>query len=265
MAGTDIDEAIRKIRSGDFKTGWVIFNGIRTKRALAKAELEAAYVALSEQLILLEQKQREAKLAQAETEATKEDIKLQVELKLALHSLEMENIDFQKVDIRAKTKLTAQAIDRGLTIESDQQLRVAEGQSKVRTGELREVSQIEIDKARQMGEDELRREINKMQEQVRLAIIADKLGEHQMIEMIVEQQTRIYEKIQGIEQNPSLSDRTRRRMLNDLEEFVLTLKEDRRAREDRLLQAGNRQGLREVRETAKLRGDYREDPKAREE
>jgi hypothetical protein len=265
MAGTDVDEAIRKIRSGDFKTGWAIFNGIRTKRALAKAELEAAHSALADQLIGLEERQRQAKLSQAKTEAAKEDIRLETELKLALHSLEVENIEFQKVDIKAKTKLTNQAADKGLTIESDQKLRVAESESTIKVGETRELSQIKIDEAKQMGEDELRREITKMQEQVRLAIIADKLGEHQMIEMIVEQQTRIYEKIQGIEQNPSLSERTKRRMLNDLEEFVLTLKEDRRAREDRLLQAGNRQGLREVRETTELRGDYRKDPKTGEE
>lgn len=104
-------------------------------------------------------------------------------------------------------------------------------------------SSIEVEKVKQLHEHELNLRIQEMREQVRLAIITTVLTEHQTLQVIADLQARIYEQIQGIEQNPSLTDRTKQRMIHDYEELALTFKEDRRAREDRLLQAHDRKGL----------------------
>jgi hypothetical protein len=97
--------------------------------------------------------------------------------------------------------------------------------------------------------------IEEMREQVRLAILSKALSDHQILRMIVELQAEAYMAIQGVEQNPNLTERTKARMVNDYEEFVLTLKEDRRAREDRLLQANNQKELSGSDEVTDLRTD----------
>jgi hypothetical protein len=267
--GSDIVDAVTRIRNGDFKTGWGFFNRIKKERILAKAELEAAKSALTDQLIALEERQRQAVLTQAQTEAARQDIKLQVDLKLALHSLEV-------LEVETKKKLTQQAVDRGLTVDSDQKLRVSETESRLRTDEESRLvdlrikekdtdSQREIDKFRLTKSIELQNTLEEMREQVRLVIIADLLTGHQKIELVIEQADRINMQLQEIRRNPELDEITRLRMLNDREEFLLTLKEYRRAEENRLLQTGNRQGIQEVRETSNLRRDYRKALKAREE
>lgn len=267
--GSDIVEAVARIRSGDFKTGWKFFNQIRTKRTLAKVELESARVALAEQLIALEERQRQAKLSQAQTEAAKEDIRLGVELKLALHSLEV-------LEIESSKKLTSQAADKGLTVESHQKLKVAGSESDIKINEEGKLSDIrtkekdkdaerDINKTKELNEHEHRLELEKMQEQVRLAIIVDKLGEHQMIELILEQMERLHTRMSAIRHYIQIDDEARVQLLNDYDEYLLTLRKDRRSREVRLVQADQTKRLPEGQQTTNLRRDYRKALKTGEE
>lgn len=151
-------------------------------------------------------------------------------------------------------KVIQAAGQRGYTVETDQKIL-----------ETRELSQIKIDEAKKMGEEELRREIEKMQEQVRIAIIADRLGDHQMIELILEQIERLHVKMSDVRQNVKLDQEAKTQILSEYAEYILTLSNDRRDREGRLVQAPNRQRLPEGQQTDNLRGDYREDPQAGEE
>jgi hypothetical protein len=123
--------------------------------------------------------------------------------------------------------------------------------------------EIEINKVERLADSDQKREFEKMREQVRLSMIAHQLTEHQKVTLIIEMLDLMYKEIQQIQDDPVLADTTKQRMIQDREEFIVSLKKDRKKREgrlseDRLVQGGRQKGLRAGDEAAKLRGDYRE-------
>jgi hypothetical protein len=112
-----------------------------------------------------------------------------------------------------------------------------------------------IDRARELGLDlptymailqkkefnrlDLEKEITVMQEELRNALIAKHFSEHQMIGLLSTQLDTMYEQINRIQTDPELPDWVKQRMIEDREEYVNTLKEDRRVRQKRLLETDN--------------------------
>jgi hypothetical protein len=212
---------------------------------MSHAEIINARNAINQALIESEQQVAEAKAAKFQSEHTLQLLQDQEAMRQALLGLEQEQVKLKK-------RLTKQAAKRGLVVEVDQSLRLLEAQNK-----------LEIAKVERLADSDQKREFEKMREQVRLSMIAHHLTEHQKVSLIIDMLDLMYKQIQEIEDNSDYSDRTKQRMIEDREEFVVSLKQDRKEREgrlseDRLVQGGRQKGLRAGDEAAKLRGDYRE-------
>jgi hypothetical protein len=138
-----LQDDIRALQSGDYETGWAIFNRFRTKRAVAKAELFAARKILANELVALEQAkrsaiiaERETYIAQRESQEADNEFERQLELKLAVHSLDMALKEADKFLLEEATK-------RGMRVENFQALLVYEGSEKIRVA-----SELELEKGR---------------------------------------------------------------------------------------------------------------------
>lgn len=165
----------------------------------------------------------------------------------------------------AEKKVADKASQKNLTPEAHVEIKKEKAISAIRIKEKDKDSTREINKTKELNEHGHKLELDRMKEQVRLAILADKLGEHQMIEIILEQMQRLYEKMSAVRANGNLDETAKTQILSNYEEYLVTLTTDRREREGRLVQADNRQRIQPAPQTANLRGDYREDPQAREE
>ena len=98
---------------------------------------------------------------------------------------------------------------------------------------------LKVEEKKHLNEADLNNELAKMREQVRLAIIAEHLSEHQKITLVNEHLDSLYKQIDEIEKMTDISEKTRQRMIEDREEIITTLKDDRRARQKGLLEAHN--------------------------
>lgn len=96
----------------------------------------------------------------------------------------------------------------------------------------------EVEKHRLMTQIDLDREFAEQREAVRLAILSESMEEHQKLFLLQELLDLTYNQIHEIEIR-SLPEHIRTRMIEDREETILTLKEDRRVRQTRLLQTGH--------------------------
>lgn len=98
---------------------------------------------------------------------------------------------------------------------------------------------LSVEQKKAFNQADLDNELAKMREQVRLAIIAKHFSNHQMISLISEQLDTLYLRIEEIRESNSIPEAAKRRMIEDREEYITTLKEDRRGRQKRLLEAHN--------------------------
>jgi hypothetical protein len=248
------------VQSRDNVNRSIVGTGVEIWDNRRATHLAASRQGLAQALNALHQAEGAAKTAKAENDLALTRHSLAHELELLQHNFKQETVKYN-------TQITEQAGKEGRTLETDQAVKLKEGESQIKIKEEEEHARIEIKKFKKMKEAELRNTLEEMRERVRLAIIADYLTEHQKIQLILEQSDLLYQQIQGIGENPALNEITKSRMINDREEFLLTLKEDRRGREDRLLQAGNnkQQGHQQVGQDTNLRGDYRQAIEAGEE
>jgi hypothetical protein len=233
---------------------------IQTKHIQYNIPAVQAKAQMASALAELHKAEGTAKAAKAENDLAMARQGLAYELELLQHGLAQETV-------KANTAITEQAGENGLTLIADQELKVEGGKSKIKTDEQGRLDALEVEKFKQMKSEELKNTLEEMRERVRLAIIADRLVDHQLLELVLEQAERLHAKMTGIRENPSLTEVSRTRLLNDYEEVLLTLKENRRGIEDRLrsVQEDNGQGLRQVHETANLRGDYKKELASGEE
>jgi hypothetical protein len=111
------EEAIQAIRDGNFKTGWAFINRFRTNRTLSREELVRARNALSDALIDSEAKVAHLKSVQYANEHILEELKLQTEMRLAHHMLEL-------TAVQANTQLTKEALSRGVTLPNYQTMQM---------------------------------------------------------------------------------------------------------------------------------------------
>ncbi len=128
------------------------------------------------------------------------------------------------LQINAEAQLLEQALEDGLTIENSQTLKVAKAQSQIRIDEQREMTAIELDKL-----------FAESREAVRNGIISKKMTNHQQIFVIQELLDLAYDQIHQIE-NSNFSDDIKRKKIEDREQTIKALKEDKHARETGLFQ-----------------------------
>ncbi|MGI8467751.1 MAG: hypothetical protein ACR2N3_04795 [Pyrinomonadaceae bacterium] len=175
------------------------------------------------------------------------------------------------LSLKHQSVLINEALKYGLTVETYQQLKQTEGLNHLEINRAKELTDIEVKREKEiswvrseeyarMQEIECEKEkrsaeiqsnkhyeiekinldnkILEKQEIVKLALIAGHLSEIQKMRLVQEQIDDINKDIDQIESNPEFSNRLRKRMIEDREEMIKTLKENRRARA-RLLEADN--------------------------
>jgi hypothetical protein len=178
----------------------------RTKLAQALTQEELAVL---QQAALLEQEVANRKKSEAEYKVF-----------LAEHHVILTGLMNKEV-------LTKNATESGFTPEIHQEI-------------LKEKALVEIDldRHRQLTEMELDKDLRKMQEKLKLSIIAKTLTSQQQLHLVQELLDNTYKQIEEI-QNSSYSESTKARMIADREEIIQELKSGR----PRLLQDGDRPGL----------------------
>lgn len=131
-----VEKDVSDVQSGKYSTGWAIFNRLRTKRAVSRAELLRARNDIAAQLVELEEKQRAAQVSKKRTDIALEELDREVDLKIALHLL-------NRATMEAETFLIQEAQRNGLTLANNQTLLVFEGTEKIRVA-----TQLELEKGR---------------------------------------------------------------------------------------------------------------------
>jgi ribosomal protein L30E len=155
----------------------------------------------------------------------------------------------QLLNIQHQARLIESAMANNLSVDNDQQLRMADGFSVIANNDADKQSQrdlkmsqslsnLKVTEHKQIEEINLNNKILEKQEVVRLAIINKHLSEIQKMRLVQEQIDDINQQIDEIENNRQFSNRLKQRMIEDREEMIITLKENRRARA-RLLEANN--------------------------
>ena len=117
----DIKKDIEDLQSGDYETGWGIFNRFRVRGAVTRTELISARNALARELIKLKEANRELTVSDYRDEHIRERLEREEDLEIAVHMLNVATTQAGIVDAQAKTYLTRSAAEKGLTLESDQE------------------------------------------------------------------------------------------------------------------------------------------------
>src|SRR5215216_2749532 len=129
----DLHEAIEKIKSGDYKIGWKWVNEIRTKQRMSRADVLIAENAIAEQIRQRELLVDRLKVEQAQHQRVLDELQ---------HLWELERIQVELEQV--KTTLTADAAGRGLTLETDQEIKKAEAQSRIKIDEIKQLNENEL-------------------------------------------------------------------------------------------------------------------------
>jgi hypothetical protein len=119
----DLKKDIEDLQSGDYTTGWAIFNRWRTNRAVSKAELIQARNALGRELIRLKELNREVAISDYHDEHIQERLEREEDLAVAVHMLNLRTAQEEIVASQARTYLTKTAAENGLTVENDQEIK----------------------------------------------------------------------------------------------------------------------------------------------
>lgn len=157
------------------------------------------------------------------------------------------------IEIKTRAKLIKKAAKRDLDLETHLRVREEELLSEVRIKEYREteglkdlretqkeraLTEIKIDHHKETTKIDLDNEITKAQEAVRLALLSEAMSEHQKVMVLQDAIDIIYNQVDEIEKS-NLSNSVKQLKIDDRMEIIDTFKEDRRARQNRLLQADN--------------------------
>jgi hypothetical protein len=149
-------------------------------------------------------------------------------------------------ELQQKANLLDQAAKRGMTVETLQQVQIARVESDLRIGERqietdeqikleRELANIRLNEFKEREAIQLNTELRKMNEQVRLALIAKALSSHQRVMLVQELLDGLYKQIEEVEHS-NLKPATQRRMIEDREAIISHFKGYRDAEGSRLLQ-----------------------------
>lgn len=150
-------------------------------------------------------------------------------------------------ELHQKFLLLLQATEQGMTVETLQTIHLQGQQSEnyikeqqaATTDQIRmaqAISEIKLREFSELESTKLNNELRKMNEQVRLALIAKALSSHQRVILVQELLDGLYKQIEDIEHTP-LKPETRRRMIEDREEIISHFKGYRNAEGHRLLEA----------------------------
>ncbi len=96
---------------------------------------------------------------------------------------------------------------------------------------------LEEDRKRRLNAADLDNKLAEMRERVKLALISKQLSELQKVALVQEFIDRIVRDIDAIEADNTISDKAKQRMIEDREDIIGTLKEERRGRQRGLLEA----------------------------
>jgi hypothetical protein len=128
------------------------------------------------------------------------------------------------LELRYKESLFEQAAAKGMTVETLQVTKLEEELSRIRITEFKEREAIQLNN-----------ELKRMQEQVRLALIAKALSSHQRLMLVQELLDGLYRQIEDLDHS-GLKPETRKRMIEDREAIIRIFKAYRDAEGSRLLQ-----------------------------
>jgi hypothetical protein len=173
---------------------------------------------------------------------------------------ELENLivsyEHQLYQLRIYENLLDQAAQKGMTVETYQETHLNQLRSELVIQEQesfannrireqrgatlnqieleRELSHIRLTEFREKEATQLNNELKKMNEQVRLALIAKALSSHQRIMLVQELLDGLYKQVEEIEHS-SLKPATKQRMIEDRESIITNFKGYRDAEGSRLL------------------------------
>jgi hypothetical protein len=119
----DITKDIKDLQDDDYETGWAIFNRFRTKRTVSKAELIQARDSLGRSLLRLKELNREVTISDFQDEHIRERLEREEDLAIAVHMLNVSAAQEGIVNSQARNYLTRTAAEKGLTIETDQEIK----------------------------------------------------------------------------------------------------------------------------------------------
>jgi hypothetical protein len=119
----DLKKDIEDLQDGEYETGWAIFNRFRTKRVVSKAELIQAKHVLGVELGRLKELNREVTVSDFHDEHIRERLEREEELVIAVHMLQVATTQGAILDVQAKAYLTRSAAEKGLTVETDQEIK----------------------------------------------------------------------------------------------------------------------------------------------
>jgi len=182
------------------------------QRGKAEGRTKLLEVLTQEERLVLEQAAIMEQQVQARVRSN-----LEFEQFLATHHVTL-------LQLRGKAQQIEDALDAGMAVETHQEV--------IRQKALNE---LEVDKHRDITDITLNAELQKMQEQVRLAIIAKTLTTMQQVNLIQELLDNTYKQIEDIKRG-SFAKGTKQRMIEDREELIQGFANERK----RLLQNNSR-------------------------
>lgn len=142
---------------------------------------------------------------------------------------EMQRNYAQLREMKTQIEFAEQAASAGMLPDRFSDLNYETAIKHVRVAEYAEKAQIDLD-----------RDIQEAQEAVRLAMLSKEMGEHQKIMVLQDAIDLIYDQIDGIERS-SLSDWIKQAKIGHRMDIIQTFQEDRRVRQNRLLQANHQE------------------------
>jgi hypothetical protein len=163
------------------------------------------------------------------------------------------------VQIRANEELILQALSRGLSVQSDQALRVESEMSSLRVGEAHALSEVKVREHRKLKDIDLNARWREIQQDSDAADLAQ-LGDYLLIKKLHQELMEAREKRHAIEVS-SRPRKLKEELLADYDEFIARIKAKINERETGHIQTQNGKEARGAKAATKSRANY---PPARE-
>lgn len=245
-----LEEEIKSIQKGDFRTGWAWWNRVKTNRIQSLSDVVATKSLLASNIIALEGHNRAAVTAKLNTQRAKEDFQLEIKLKIAVAELQITQSEIE-------TKLIKKAAERGLTLVTFEQiiafeanekirvsshLQIAKGESQIRKSEKGEDHILQLiaydTKANIDVEKDRRIKANEVE-----AIVAIQLLANTKMNQAQDHILNLIKKRDEIQQNQNLLPESKQEALDIVNESIRKAKEAYNYGENRLLQINSGQKL----------------------
>ncbi|HEY0427511.1 MAG TPA: hypothetical protein VGC76_06870 [Pyrinomonadaceae bacterium] len=132
------------------------------------------------------------------------------------------------VELKAKADLIERAFESGMTVEDFSAMNKGQGESEIRATEYER--KVLIDHKIKTAEQK---------QAIEFALSHGSLSEHQQITLLQKNIDSVQREISDIENNPNYDEVTKYSLIRDREETLRAFREDKRARQARLLQNNN--------------------------